>query len=348
MKVRQEEALLPKKTVDVDGYREGEGVSKEVEEEETTSKTNKCHVNRSVTWMDQAKRYTFLKYIDSTSSICAIGIVLLHVAVGVGFFMLYPGEQWTFVDSLYFCIVTLTTVGYGDTEPSTTGGKIFVSLYVLFGLGIVFSFLDSIMQGLWDSHENFVVSMFEDDETKEEEEKDHGENSTLEEPSLNIFYVSVVGLICIAIVGLVVGMWLEDWKFEDAVYFVSVSATTVGYGDIHPSRDAMKLFAVVWLVFLTLGLGNCISEYQTYQLEKLKYKSRRDVLEKRWTRNDLISYDKDRDGVVNELEYIVQTLIKMELVNESDIKAIVRQFRERDRDASGAISTADIGLVGTS
>jgi len=39
--------------------------------------------------------------------------------------------------SLWWSIVTLSTVGYGDISPITTGGKVFASLVMIIGIGVV-------------------------------------------------------------------------------------------------------------------------------------------------------------------------------------------------------------------
>ncbi len=39
--------------------------------------------------------------------------------------------------SMWWAVVTLTTVGYGDVYPITVGGKIFTSFIVLIGIGLV-------------------------------------------------------------------------------------------------------------------------------------------------------------------------------------------------------------------
>ena len=39
-------------------------------------------------------------------------------------------DAMTFVDALYFTVVTATTVGFGDYVPSSTGAKVFSLFYV--------------------------------------------------------------------------------------------------------------------------------------------------------------------------------------------------------------------------
>ena len=42
-----------------------------------------------------------------------------------GTFVFHYLEGWRWLDSLYFCVITLTTIGYGDFTPRTDLGKIF-------------------------------------------------------------------------------------------------------------------------------------------------------------------------------------------------------------------------------
>jgi hypothetical protein len=55
-------------------------------------------------------------------------------------------EDWSVLDSLYFCVITLTTIGFGDFSPETPTGKIFTICYVFIGLGFVTAFVSTLVQ----------------------------------------------------------------------------------------------------------------------------------------------------------------------------------------------------------
>lgn len=60
--------------------------------------------------------------------------------------LLYPVlEGWSLVDSLYFSVVTLATVGYGDIHPVTDLGKLFTVLYILTGVGVLVVFASRVV-----------------------------------------------------------------------------------------------------------------------------------------------------------------------------------------------------------
>jgi len=50
-------------------------------------------------------------------------------------------ERWPVIDALYFSVMTLATVGYGDLAPSTDLSKIFTVLYVIVGAGVFLGFI---------------------------------------------------------------------------------------------------------------------------------------------------------------------------------------------------------------
>lgn len=66
-------------------------------------------------------------------------ILIYFSAVGIYYFEneAQPEHFSSIFDSLWWAIVTLTTVGYGDVYPITTGGKVFTFIILMIGLGIV-------------------------------------------------------------------------------------------------------------------------------------------------------------------------------------------------------------------
>lgn len=53
-------------------------------------------------------------------------------------------EGWTWFDSLYMTVITLATVGYGETHPLSTAGRAFTIFLIMGGLGIILTALTEI------------------------------------------------------------------------------------------------------------------------------------------------------------------------------------------------------------
>lgn len=65
------------------------------------------------------------------------------VATGTTFYTIVEG--WPIIDSLYFTVITLTTIGYGDLHPTTDISKIFTVVFVIAGVSFILGFLNFII-----------------------------------------------------------------------------------------------------------------------------------------------------------------------------------------------------------
>jgi len=53
-------------------------------------------------------------------------------------------EGWGWGNSLYFSVITLTTVGYGDYSPQTGIEPLFTIFYLFVGIGLLLAFVNVI------------------------------------------------------------------------------------------------------------------------------------------------------------------------------------------------------------
>jgi voltage-gated potassium channel len=123
--------------------------------------------------------------------IAAISLMALLICTGAVSYHLVEG--WTYTDSLYFTVVTLSTIGYGDLYPVTQAGKMFTIFFIIAGVG---SFLlaiatiaeyvmlarmekiDEGMKSLKDAVDKVNISKFSGDELVKHAKK-HFENISM-------------------------------------------------------------------------------------------------------------------------------------------------------------------------
>lgn len=91
--------------------------------------------------------------------------VLIVVIGTIGIMII---EHLSFLDALYFTIVTIATVGYGDVSPVTTGGKIFSIFLIILGIGAFVTLLTNAAQWfvqrrqltMHQNHLNMLIGVF--------------------------------------------------------------------------------------------------------------------------------------------------------------------------------------------
>jgi voltage-gated potassium channel len=75
----------------------------------------------------------------------AIALLLLTIAGTAGFHYI---EHWSWFDSLYMVVITLSTVGYQELHPLSHGGRIFNIALIVAGVTLVFFIIGALAQAL--------------------------------------------------------------------------------------------------------------------------------------------------------------------------------------------------------
>lgn len=65
--------------------------------------------------------------------IAAVSFLITLTAISTVFFRYVEG--WGWIDSYFFTVVTLSTVGYGNLVPQTPHGKIAATILIVAGIG---------------------------------------------------------------------------------------------------------------------------------------------------------------------------------------------------------------------
>lgn len=82
--------------------------------------------------------------------------------------------------------------------------------------------------------------------------------------------IATLALALILLMGTVFYHFYEGFTWVDAFYFTAITITTVGYGDVYPTRDLSKIFTV-FLAFSGIGLVfYYLTLSATYYLEMIE------------------------------------------------------------------------------
>lgn len=73
-------------------------------------------------------------------------VALVGGTLLVGTVFYHNVEEWSWIDSFYFSVITLTTIGYGDLHPTTEISKLFTIGYIFVGLGLIAAIINDIGQ----------------------------------------------------------------------------------------------------------------------------------------------------------------------------------------------------------
>ena len=81
-----------------------------------------------------------------------VAILIFVSILAGGAYTYHQVEGWSKLDSAYFTVVTVTTIGYGDLAPKTSTGKIFTMFFAFLGVATALYFLSTISSYLFKEH----------------------------------------------------------------------------------------------------------------------------------------------------------------------------------------------------
>ena len=236
--------------------------------------------------------------IDTSSALSrySLYIVVGYLAIGCAFFSW--SEDWSWDDALYFSIVTMTTVGYGDLVPTTDASKIFAIFYIIFGA-------PAMGPRPPRGHCHIPTKTTSDVSTKRRIERMTCTRLTLRTTvracaaglsfaatCLGLVVAKLQGMLdstlsrlprshrhmwsiltslgtigSLVAIGATFVSWSEGWEPLDAMYWAVVTSSSVGYGDLTTENQATRWFNSVYLLFAVGGFAVSLSKFGTVVIE---------------------------------------------------------------------------------
>ena len=137
--------------------------------------------------------------------------ISLFLSIVIAFYIVYEG--WTFINSMFFVISTLSTVGYGNPAPTNDVSRLFTMIFILVGICFVFAGISDFFYDKMSAVRQTLCRRTVD--------------QVAEDITIGDFYyyrrrltASFVLFILLIIIGALVLKYNEGWSWITAFYFV--------------------------------------------------------------------------------------------------------------------------------
>lgn len=212
------------------------------------------------------KKYPPIFNLDTKQRTLMVYTICFAVWLVVGAIVIkHMIEGLSYGASLYFCTVSMLTIGLGDILPGSHGAKVFVLVFSLIGvliMGLIVAMIRQVVLSLggptifWHQIEKERIQRLH--QLKEagllltSEEAFHEmrlirRRAKVEQTNFSLLVAAFV-FILFWLVGAVVFWACEEWLYFNAVYFCFLCLLTIGYGDFAPRTPLGRVFFILWAI----------------------------------------------------------------------------------------------------
>lgn len=287
-----------------------------------------------------------------------VGPLFFISYVIVGSLIFTWGENWSTWSSVYFCIITLSTVGYGDMTPSTDWTKIVALLYVYIGLFFFTTVIGTIIGRRTTQRE--VQEGLESDEEEEDgptwpevpieggppQHPASPKGYSLYRKDLMRRHTSiakaVLAIFILISIATIFFSCNEDFSAVDSLYFTMITMSTVGYGDINMKHASTMIFDVFFviigvslLIYFLLTLGALFAKKMRRRMFK--------IFARKGVTMDVIKAVADPEtGKAQRPDFLAYLLVHSGKVKPMDINKVNQLFDAIDCHGTGSVDVSDL------
>ncbi|KAF9933154.1 Potassium channel [Mortierella alpina] len=202
--------------------------------------------------------------LSATLKALIVSSFMMTIVIIVGAALYTWLEGWTFDEAVNFCIVSFSTIGYGNLSPKSVAGRIVFFIYGIFGISSIAFFIMSLRNAVieqfqWRLVQRFALPSHLTRVQTRMSAKDLSYPVARFEEEQRVKKVvkrkMIVRMLSIWIVlwfgGAGVFCAFEKWSFLESLYFCYVTLTTIGFGDYVPSEPGSIEF---WNIYVFIGL----------------------------------------------------------------------------------------------
>jgi hypothetical protein len=284
-------------------------------------------------------------------------ILAVYFTAGVTFYA--TKENMPFIRALYFCMVTFTTVGFGDFSPTSISCKLFTCLFVFVGLAIIASIVSNVLDYIieervkikkekindtFDQQDDAIITNAGNDESRECVALCSVPVPPFALPIIQGLKQSVIIISINILIGTVFySLVVDDYSLIDAFYLSCMTITTVGYGDIKPTNNYSRGFTILYALLGTIVTANALSKFASAISDYKQAKLEAVTLSNPLNFDSLMAMDVDKSNIgVSKVEFVLYKLKAMGAIDEDIVLRAEAQFYQLDITKTGYLSVEDI------